>query len=304
MAKGKCFILSSIHIYSILYYSFRRMIYSETDDLISICFTILGKVHMMSEQKLAILAIIISVISLVIGIAHVEYGVIFGNTKYHVSMLEKISIQNDYQGLQLTTNFTFHNEGTKPLRIDKVAGLLKLNSEYHIFITQWTGNITPKTVLNSDITINEKMSDVDNTLRSNFGVDVMNDLLEKYQNGKTITDKIFLSDKLYVEAKEILKANITWIKPDDNYYLLVLIWINNTDREPTLKKYYKYKMTSDQIKILSEYQMKSYKLPRPEAFTSNKFVTYSSISDLEEMTTESSVNDAYSGYRQLETTQR
>lgn len=252
------------------------------------------------SDSLPIIAIFISILALAHGISVVEYGVMLGHEKHEVSVLKKFNINNVHSGLNITTNITLQNDGTLPLRMEKIRCLLKLGDSHHVFESLATLNLPPKNIWNGEIKLDEKITDENISNRSQFDMGVANELLIKYQNEKYEDGKIYISEKLQLQAKEFLNENTNWIHTDKNYFLMILIWINGSENdEPSDKKLYQFELDPHQIKVLKEYPLQSYKTPRPDIISDNKFVTFSATPKLAEITDKNMIVKIFSKYKEL-----
>ncbi len=81
------------------------------------------------NNKLAVLisviSLIISSISLSYDIIVKEYGLIIGNTEYYIRPSEKLLIENQLKGMSIAPITEIHNNGTVPIKINKVDSTRK-----------------------------------------------------------------------------------------------------------------------------------------------------------------------------------
>lgn len=132
-------------------------------------------------------------------------------------------------------------------------------------------------------------------------VEANRDLLKRYHSQSHKHFELVLSDELYEQAGTLLKDNIYWMYPDDNYFLLFLVWINGEGadpREPRERQLYRFKITAGQIKYLKDYQHESYKTPRVEGISDgNRFINYAAFPELIKVVDESTAKAVYDSIR-------
>lgn len=255
-------------------------------------------------------AVIISVISLAFSILSLshdfivkEYGLVIGNQKYTITPSEKMKIQNSVNGLSIAPIIDISNDGTVPIRVNKIKAFIKFNGSQHVFNTMATISLLPNTKYKDYIWFGEKYADGDqlikDTLKSNILHDLMSSYYAKTENNvnknKDNPSPIFLSKGLYNEVCENLRKQVEWMKSDDDYYLLVMIWFNSETKEPDIKSLYQFSLNDYQLKILSNYQIDGLKTPND--FPGNIQATYMALPILTSIKEIDKILNVYESYK-------
>ena len=252
-------------------------------------------------------AIIISIISLffsILSLSHdfliKEYGLVIGNTEYVITPSEKIKIVNDIQCLAIAPTIDISNNGTLPIRINKMKAFIQFNASHHVFTTMDTISVAPNNQYKEYIWFIEKYPDSDRTIKDKLQSNITNDLMSTYhtnneKNNNGLSKPIFLSKKLYEELCKNLKKQVEWMKADDEYYLLLMFWINSDKKYPDVRCLYKFALNNFQIQIISDFQSKA--LKTPNMIPGNVSVTYEATPNLIFINDKDKVSTVYESYK-------
>jgi len=254
--------------------------------------------------------IIISVVSLCISILSLshdvivkEYGLIIGNKKYTIFPSEKVKIRNSVCGLSVAPVIDISNDGTVPIRINKVKAYIKYNNSHHVFETLDTISIDPGQKYKGDVWLDEDYPDSERMDKDKLDLEILHDLMSSYHaraqnyDYKTNSSPIFLSEKIYKVVRGNLTKQVDWMKSDDDYYLLLMLWFDAEQKEPDVKILYQFSLNDYQLKIISDYQIDGLKTPNKipgnvsSVFNAWPRITY--VTDIEKI---ANVYDSYKRY--------
>ena len=254
-----------------------------------------------ATKTLSILAILISFATLMYTVVVTEVGVLIGADDYELTVKDRLEIVNTSGALLLKQELLIRNDGTKPLRINKVAALLQLGGNYHIFESSFVINVLPQNVWSGTIFLNEHLTDGETIVRDQLSVDITKQSVEGYRLNKDKNKPVFLSSDLLERVGDVLKSNTTWMDQDKNYRLLLLLWVNEDTNSPAERRLFKFEFSSWQKKIITEVQNDSYLTPRDDLLTANLFVSYAARVKLSKDDDASQLALAFREYEKLAT---
>lgn len=257
------------------------------------------------ENKAAIIIAIISLVFSILSLSHdfvvKEYGLVIGNEKYTISPSEKMKIQNSISGLSIAPIIDISNDGTVPIRINKIKAYIKFNASHHVFTTMSTASLSPNQKYKNYVWFGEKYPDSDQLIKDNLNSNITHDLMSSYHSkaqnddDKDNSSPIFLSKEFYKKVHDNLIKQIDWMKSDDDYYLLLMIWLDAEQKEPDIKSLYQFSMNDYQIKIISDYQIDG--LKTPNEIPGNVSSTYRALPSLTFITDKDKIANVYDSYK-------
>jgi hypothetical protein len=228
-----------------------------------------------------------------------EFGVLIGNNDYDIHINEHLNIQNTQGTLTLKPTLIVRNDGTIPLRVNKVRALLQLGSESHIFKSTFVNNISPQSVWSGYINLSEDLADGEMRHRDELHMDITNYLIDEYKKNKDKDIPIFLSPEFISRIEEVYASNASWMKHDDNYHLLLMIWLNGDEGPASERLLFKFEFNSFQKKIISEYQLNAAATPRADLIPANLSITFNARSKMEIILDAEKVDRTYLKYQEL-----
>lgn len=252
---------------------------------------------------IAIISLVFSSLSLFHDFIVKEYGLVIGNEKYTISPSEKLRIQNSVNGLSIAPIVDISNDGTIPIRINKIKAYIKFNASHHVFTTMTTASLAPNQKFKKYVWLGEKYPDSDQLIKDNLKSNIMYDLMSSYHSNaqnddeKDSSSPIFLSKELYNKVHNNLMEQIDWMKSDNDYYLLLMIWLDAESKEPDIKSLYQFSMNDYQIKIISKYQIDG--LKTPNEIPGNVSPTYRALPSLTFITDKDKIANVYDSYKRF-----
>ena len=249
---------------------------------------------------ISIISLIIALVSLSHSILIKEYGLVIGKTEYKIEPSENMKIENSIKSLQVAPIIDIANNGTLPVSITKIKGFIKFNNSHHIFTTMQTYSVDPSTRLKKSICLYEEYPDSDQMAKDLLASKILYDLQSTYYETKGEVQPIFLSESLYGELGINLEKQVDWMLADDDYYFLLMLWINSNETEPNVKKLYKFELIKHQLDILTEYQIHG--LKTPSIIKGNLSATYRATPRLEYINDSDQTATVYSAYKRYAVT--
>lgn len=256
----------------------------------------MGKVSTIST----VLTSFILLITLCYNISFDEHGPVFGDdNNYYLRVINRMSIINTIDSLVLEPKIIIRNDGTLPVRITKVRALLQIGGHFEVFRSQFIENILPRSIWSGEISLGKQFVDEDVLQRDKIDIDIVNFIMEQYKKNKSKDIPIFLSQELLKKVESIYESNISFMKEDDNYHLLLMFWVNDDSQSPSRKYLFRFKFTSFQKKLLTEYQMNASVSPRQDLIPSNLFITFSAMTELKKLENIKQRKEMYRKYEEL-----
>ena len=229
-----------------------------------------------------------------------EIGPIIGKPELQISVSSNINIENTANGIIVFPDIEILNTGKVSAKVGRMQIFIMLNAP----------NSTSRKILSARTYIpqNEAMTIGSFQIRPGylwkakvmFGEDFTEDTLDNvtnldfriasYMQKQAIQvgnkDKeIPISKDLYKELKTQITDQSKWLEPGE-YRLLLNIFGGDDDKELLFQKGYKFRISSEVIKGLKEYQLDSYMYPPKISSNNNIFLTYIAKPPLTELTEE------------------
>lgn len=250
---------------------------------------------------LSVLAILISFFTFFYNFLVSEFGVLIGSGDYNLQVMDYLEIYNTPGFLTLQPAIILRNDGTRPLRMNKVRALLQLGDEFHVFTSTFIANLRPQSIWSGAIQLEEKLSDEDRQKRNELMMNTISFIIDKYKTTKDKNIPIFLSSQLLNRIEKVYQSNAGWMKKDKHYYLLLLFWMNKDVATPSEKHLFKFSFNSFQKKLLTTYQLATSVMLHSDLIPGNLFVSYHARPKLEEIKVPDQIAGRYQKYKELST---
>ncbi len=255
-------------------------------------------------RKVAAISTVITAIILLITLVYQFYFNEIGPTigdddNYDLHVIDRMAIINTIGSLVLKPKILIRNDGTLPVRITKVMALLQVGDHFEVFRARFIANILPHNVWLGEINLEKRLVDEDLLKRDKVNIDIVNFLMEKFKKNKSKEIPIFLNQELLKKVGSIYESNASFLKKDDNYYLLLMFWMNDDGRFPSKKYLRKFKFSAFQKKLLTEYQLNASISPRPDIIPSNLFIPFSAMTNLKKLKDRNQAEEMYKKYKEL-----
>jgi len=243
---------------------------------------------------ISIIAVSMAAVSLFYTIYVDVFGPPFRGPKYDVEIGERVSVRNNLNGLRFVPFIIINNVGKKEGKVSRVEAeittdtgktiKLETNSyqlksdEYHTAPAPIS--INPNESWSSYIGLAVPMSEQAKEERVAINFDISNFYQEKYNEGDLISAKqVLIPDVFYDRVKKVMSENVAWLNSGE-YNIKISIYTDFKSESPIWQKRYDFRISSLELKGLSEYQIKAYRNPHFSPY--KYFTTYTVLPKLKE----------------------